>query len=273
MACDAATGADYLAYQYGDADKLRVRYETHRRYSVIPDNFRGWVIEQCRVRAGMDVLDVGCGPGTYHTPVIALGARVTGCDASRGMVAEAFGNSRMNRYRVGLTQASAEALPFADASFDRVMANHVLYHVPDIPRALEEMRRVARPGARVVLSTNEGGRGRMFGIHEQAARDCGFHATTIASERFSLDDLRLVRSVFPDATVLRIENALAFPETEPALRYYASYQVDEIEERAPDGVHREPLLRRMRELIDEVVAREGEFRMPKVAGCFVADVA
>jgi len=72
MPDDAATGAKYLAYQYGDADRLRVRYETHRRYSVVPDNFRGWVIEQCGVRAGMHVLDVGCGPGTYHTPLIAL---------------------------------------------------------------------------------------------------------------------------------------------------------------------------------------------------------
>jgi SAM-dependent methyltransferase len=272
MARDTASGAEYLAYQYGDADKLRVRYETHRRYSVIPDNFRGWVIEHANLRAGMDVLDVGCGPGTYHTPLIALGARLTGCDASRGMVADALANSRVNRYRVGLAQASAEALPFAEASFDRVMANHMLYHVPDIPRAVREIRRVARPGGRIVLSTNGGGKGRMFELHEQAARDCGFRATQIASARFTLDDLPFVQSVFPTATVLRIENALAFPDAEPALRYYASYQVDEIEERAEDGSHREPLLRRMRELLEEIVMREGEFRTPKTAGIFVADV-
>jgi hypothetical protein len=78
-----------------------------------------------------------------------------------------------------------------------------------------------------------------------------------------------VRSVFADAEVRLIENALSFPTAEPALRYYASYQVDEIEERADNGAHREPLLRRMRELIDEVIAREGELRVAKVAGCFV----
>lgn len=272
MADDASTGAAYLAYQYGDAAKLRVRYETHRRYSVVPDNFRGWVIEHCAVRADTRVLDVGCGPGTYHTPLIALGARVVGCDASPGMVREALANSRANRYPVGLAQASAEALPFRDASFERVMANHVLYHVPDIPLALREIRRVLQPGGRAVLATNDAGSGRLFELHERAARDCGFAATPIASARFTLDDLPLVRTVFPNATVLHLENALAFPDADPALRYYASYQVDEIAERAGDGSHREPLLTRMRELIDEVVATEGEFRVPKVAGCFVADV-
>jgi SAM-dependent methyltransferase len=220
----------------------------------------------------MHVLDVGCGPGTYHTPVIALGARITGCDASAGMIAEALGLSRNNRYRAGLAQASAEALPFADASFDRVMANHMLYHVPDIPLALWEIRRVARPGGRVVLSTNGGGKGRLFELHERAARDCGFTATAITSARFTLDDLALVRTAFPAANVVRLENALAFPEAEPALRYYASYQADEIQERAADGSHREPLLRRMRDLIDDIVAREGEFRTPKTAGAFIADV-
>ncbi|MEX0751204.1 MAG: class I SAM-dependent methyltransferase, partial [Dehalococcoidia bacterium] len=260
MADDAATGATYLAYlayQYGDAERLRVRCETHRLYSVVPDNFRGWVIEQCGVRSGMHVLDVGCGPGTYHTALIALAARVTGCDFSRGMVVEALANSRTNRYRAGLAQASAEALPFAEASFDRAMANHMLYHVPDIPLALREIRRVLRPGGRVVLATNDAGRGRLFELHERAARDCGFTPTEIASARFTLDDLPLVQSVFADAVMHRKTNAFAFPDAEPALRYYASCQIDEIEERAADGSHREPLMQRMQALIEEIVAREG----------------
>jgi len=272
MPRDAATGSAYLAYQYGDAEKLRVRYETHRRYSVVPDNFRRWVVEQCAVRAGMRVLDVGCGPGTYHAPLIALGAAVTACDASGGMMREALASSHANRCAVDLAQARAEALPFAGAAFDRVMANHMLYHVPDIPQSLREMRRVLRSGGRVVLATNDASRGRLFELHERAARECGFTPIAIASARFTLGDLPLVQTVFPTAAVLRRENALAFPDAEPALRYYASYQVDEVEERAGDGSHREPLLRRMRELIDDVIAREGEFRTPKVAGCFVADV-
>jgi SAM-dependent methyltransferase len=269
---DTSTGASYLAYQYGDAEKLRVRYETHARYSVVPDNFRTWVIEQCDIRPGMRVLDIGCGPGTYHTPLLALGATVAGCDFSRGMLDEALAAARRNRYQVGLAQASAEALPFGDGAFDRAMANHMLYHVLDIDCALREMRRVVRDGGRVVMATNDARPGRLYETHAQAARACGFTPTRIASVRFTLDDLPRVQSVFPSARVLVRENWLAFPTVDAALRYYASYQVDEIEERRNDGSHREPMLRRMAELIGDVIAREGEYRTPKVAGCFVADV-
>lgn len=261
-----------MAYQYGDAEKLRVRYETHRRYSVVPDNFRTWVIEHAAVEAGMQLLDVGCGPGMYHATLISFGAEVTACDASAGMVKDAATSARSNGYRARLTQATAEALPFADASFDRVMANHMLYHVPDIPAALGEIRRVLRPNGRVVLATNGAAPGRLFETHERAARACRFTPTRIASARFTLDDLPLVQSIFPDARVIVKENSFKFPTTDAVLRYYASYQVDEIEERAADGSHREPLLRSMRELIDEVITREGAFVTPKDAGVFVAGV-
>jgi SAM-dependent methyltransferase len=271
MSGDTATSASYLAYQYGDAERLRVRYETHRLYSASPDNFRTWVIDHLDVRPGLGVLDVGCGPGTYHSGLLALGARVAACDFSAGMLEEALAARRRNRYDVALAQATAEALPFGDATFERVMANHMLYHVPDIPRALREMRRVARAGARIVLATNSGEKSRMFVLHEQAARDCGFTPVEMASARFTLDDLPLVQSVFPNARVFLKENAFVFPSAEPALRYYASYPVDEVAERRDDGSHREPLMRRMRELVDDVIAREGEFRSQKDAGCFVME--
>lgn len=49
--------------------------------------------------------------------------------------------------------ADAQALPFADATFDAVIANHMLYHIPDLPRALAEIRRVLKPAGRFYAST------------------------------------------------------------------------------------------------------------------------
>ena len=56
----------YLRYQYGDSEKLRIRIETHERYSERPSNYQEWVIGRLAPQPGQVVLDVGCGPGSFH---------------------------------------------------------------------------------------------------------------------------------------------------------------------------------------------------------------
>src|SRR5688572_7393828 len=88
---DRSIDPAYLAYQYGDADKLRVRRETHDRYSALPnDAFFDWVIDQLDPRPGTRVLDVGCGPGTYQSRIARRRARIVAVDVSDGMLREAL---------------------------------------------------------------------------------------------------------------------------------------------------------------------------------------
>jgi ubiquinone/menaquinone biosynthesis C-methylase UbiE len=102
-----------------------------------------------RLAPGLDLLDVGCGPGTLTCDLARLVApgRVVGVDAAADVVAAA----RDEAASAGLDSASFEvadlfALPFADDSFDVVHAHQVLQHVADPVAALVEMRRVCRPG-------------------------------------------------------------------------------------------------------------------------------
>ena len=95
------------------------------------------------------VLEVGCGEGELAERVgRELKASVVAIDQSERMVELA--RVRGVNARVG----DAQELPFADHSFDVVVAAWMLYHVPDLDRALVEMRRVLRPGGRLVASTN-----------------------------------------------------------------------------------------------------------------------
>ena len=101
------------------------------------------------LRPGMDLLDVGCGPGTITLDLAELVApgRVVGVDAAGGVVEEA---DRLRRDR-GVPNAEFRvddvyALGCADASFDVVHAHQVLQHLTDPVTALREMRRVMRPG-------------------------------------------------------------------------------------------------------------------------------
>ncbi|MGO8909004.1 MAG: class I SAM-dependent methyltransferase [Bradyrhizobium sp.] len=96
------------------------------------------------VPAGSRVLDVACGSGA-NIPWLREGREYFGVDIS------STGLRRAENAGVPLACADADALPFADGTFDAVIATNVLEHSTDPVRTLGEMRRVVRPGGRVVL--------------------------------------------------------------------------------------------------------------------------
>ena len=266
--------ADYVRYQYSDSEKFLVRVETHRLYSEAPGSLVEWVMDIVRPERGARLLDVGCGPGVYHGEAALRGASIVALDLFPAMLRDVLGRAGDGGWTAWAARASAECLPLPDASFDRVMANHMLYHVQDQSGALREMRRVLRPGGRVVLATNAADNMRRFhDVHAEACVLAGLTPQLNSSvHRFTLDHLPLVREVFPSASVRLREDAVVFTDTDSALRFYASFLVDYVDPLPPDGNHRPPLLNKMRELIGDIIVREGAFRVEKAAGCFVADV-
>ncbi len=248
---------DYLRFQYADDKKLRVRIETHERYSENPVPFTRWILERLDARPGQHLLDVGSGPGQYHA--LLGGVRVTALDISAGM---------LSKVQVAAVRADAQSLPFADASFERVMANHVLYHVPDVRRALREIRRVAGRDARVVIATNSRTTMRpLFALTDEIAHELGVAGYRAVALRFGLEDTDLVTEAFPSARTEVYEDAFRFVSPEPVLAYVASMWIDYL-----DPAKRAAFLARLEERVCGVIDRDGEFRVPKRSGCFVADV-
>jgi len=103
-----------------------------------------------------DVLEVGTGTGV-NLPLYRPEARVTGCDASEGMLAWAA--HRRTRAPVSLVQADGQRLPFPDGSFDVVAGSLIFCSVADPARGLAEARRVLRPSGRLVLLEHTRGNG------------------------------------------------------------------------------------------------------------------
>ena len=135
------------------------------------------------------------------------------------------------------------------------------------------MARVLAPGGRVVLATNDAGAGRVLEeAHDAAAQTLGLTCPVGLDERFSLDHIDLVQSVFPGATIVIREEAFLFPDSDAALRYYATGMIDRVEPLPADGSHRAKLLPLVQAQLDAIIAEHGELRVPKNSGCFVADV-
>jgi len=132
--------------QYSTNANLRARIALHDRFSRTTVSYPHWIFEGYAFGGGADVLEVGCGDANIwreNLDRIPEGWRLTLTDFSPGMVEaarEVLGD------RAEYAVADVQELPFPDASFDAAIANHMLFHVQDRPRALGEIARVLRPG-------------------------------------------------------------------------------------------------------------------------------
>lgn len=270
---DFATDPHLLHLQYGTAEKLRIRQEAHDLYSEQQTNFFPWVLEFLALTPGLLLADVGCGPGAYHPLLAATGCQVLALDFSQGMLAEVQSQARARSLPVWPLRADAQRLPLAAGCCDRVMANHMLYHVPDQLAALRELRRIARPGGIVVLATNaEDAGGLLYDAHCAAAIELGYRPSARPTAGFHLGHLARVQEIFPTAAVHVRPDAFRFPTIDAALSYYASGMIDALDDAPADGSHQPPLLRAVAARLEPIYAAAGMLRVAKDAGCFVAQV-
>ena len=138
---------EFVREQYATDANLCARIELHERFSTSTLSYPRWVFDGYDFAAAADVLEVGCGNGLMwreNLDRLPDGWRLTLTDLSPGMVhtvREALGD------RAEYAVADAQELPFDDASFDAVIANHMLFHVPDRPGRLPRSRASSAPAA------------------------------------------------------------------------------------------------------------------------------
>ena len=102
-------------------------------------------------RDALDVLDAGSGTGFLSLELASRGHRVTGIDFAPAMLAEARRKAEQQGAAVRFEEADAEQLPFASGSFDLVVSRHVLWTLPHPQAAIDEWKRVLRPGGRLAV--------------------------------------------------------------------------------------------------------------------------
>lgn len=151
--------AIHFSFERGLAIATQLIQQTYDRFSSLYDIFfKPWLefgrrdaIEKLDLRKGDRILEVGVGTGLsfeYYPPDVD----VIGFDYSDGMLKQSRGKLEHEvPCAVQLLQMDAQAMAFADGSFDKVFAAYVMTVVPDATKAIKELMRVARPGAKVVL--------------------------------------------------------------------------------------------------------------------------
>ncbi|MFF2807473.1 class I SAM-dependent methyltransferase [Streptomyces sp. NPDC058000] len=223
----------------------------------------GIVVEQLR-RIHGTVIDVGCGNGKFigRLKQDRPDLRLIGLDVSPGILADV---------PRPVAVADAVNLPLPSASVDAVLAMHMLYHVHDIPTAINELFRVAKGGGRVIASTNsERDKVELDHLWERAAGDVlgvDKGPTRISlSARFSLEkSAGLLGEAFSDVEKIELPGTITVRNPDPVIAHMKSYRAWANQHDVPF----EETIERARKIVTDQIERAGAFEISCLGGILI----
>lgn len=262
---------DSVHQQYITDEALRIQQEINDKYTVPATNHVEWVLSNMLWQGTETVLDLGAASGTYHDVLLRWHPDITyyGLDYSPGMLNQHPGKR--------LVLADAQTIPYTDDSFDVVMANDMLYHLQDIPSAIQEIRRVMRPGGTLLAATSSSQtmpqlqvlmRRAILLLARSGASQ--IQPPPHASDRFSLEaGTRQLARHFYAVRRADLPTQMVFPEIDPLMEYLESTRALR-EPQLPEGVQWEDVMMIMRQQVSHLINHLGELVINKITGVLLA---
>jgi ubiquinone/menaquinone biosynthesis C-methylase UbiE len=251
--------------QYRNADNLNARIAIHERFSTNPQGWFPWLWDRlAELPAEAKVLELGCGSGALWSTCperIPSGWSVTLSDFSSGMLDSAWRSLVTLGRGFKFEQIDAQEIPYPDETFDIVIANSMLYHVPDRPKALREIQRVLRPGGHLVAATS--------GMNHLKEMDEWFRSTktdmdfSAVANPFMLENgLEQLQPFFSQIEIRRYEDGLHITEISPLMAYLRSTS------RVGDAP--EAVFAKLEQELTAVLQSKGAIEITKDSGLFLA---
>lgn len=220
---NSMNSTELVKEQYKTSNNLNTRINIHDKYSTNQQGFGNWIVSQYDVKPGSKILELGCGTGSMwksHLDLIDNGSEIILSDFSEGMIetARAALGERANiEYQV----MDIEHIPFADNSFDIVIANMMLYHVPNLENGLAEVRRVLKKDGCFYCATF--GENGILPFVCNLLKDYGVEDKT--NKYFTLQNgADILQKHFSDVCRKDYEDSLAVTNLEDLLEYLYSYE-------------------------------------------------
>ena len=251
--------------QYRDASNLDARVVIHQRFSTNPYGWFRWVFDHLlRLPQNARILELGCGHANLwkeNEDRIPAGWNITLSDLSPGMVDAAWRNLVVTGRSFKFEEIDAQSIPYVEETFDAVVANHMLYHLPDRPKGLSEIKRVLKPGGCLFAAT----------VGEQHLKEMNDWMSRVSEDRRSIVShlpFRLetgteeLREYFASVTMEPYSDNLEVTEIEPIVAYIRSSFSSE-------NIIESELVKLQQELESELV-QKGKIFITKDSGLFKA---
>lgn len=141
--------------QYSNDKNLSIRASLHIKYSTNKKGLVPWLFEFYQFLQNYNILELGCGNGNQwenRIEDLPNGCKLILTDFSDGMIKSA--KNKYSKYNnVAFEQMDIQDIKYPDNTFDAVIANHMLYHVPDLSKALSEVYRVLKKDGKFYCTT------------------------------------------------------------------------------------------------------------------------
>jgi ubiquinone/menaquinone biosynthesis C-methylase UbiE len=251
--------------QYKDSSNLDARVVIHQRFSMNQYSwFKSIFDTLLKLPENARILELGCGHGLLwkeNISRIPAGWNITLSDLSSGMLDAAWRNLVVTGRAFHFKEIDAQSIPFEDKTFDAVIANHMLYHVPDRPKAIMEIKRVLKPGGRLIATTV--GENHMREMIDWYARVHVSKVWESFANPFTLENgPEQLKPYFPHMSVSHYEDNLQITEIEPIMAYIRSgIRVAELSENE---------LAALQQGLEEKLKQKGSIFVTKDSGLFEA---
>lgn len=249
--------------QYQNATNLSARIQLHSRFSTNRYGWLRWVFDQFDLSPQSHILELGCGNGMLwveNRDRISAGWDITLSDFSSGMLADAQRNLAAVTHPFHFTVINAHDIPYPDATFDAVIANHMLYYVDDKLTAFAAIKRVLKPGGRFYATTV--GQRHMAESKALIHQYDPTHAARFSDDGLSFlleNGLAQLQPWFPDVTLRRYADGLVVTEIEPLVDYIMSAETLRVADRTAFT----------RFVENTMVAQNGVIHIQKDSGIFI----
>jgi SAM-dependent methyltransferase len=268
---DPATGRRFLTRSaYADDRNIRSRVAIYA-YAETPAD-PGWRTSVIPWDGTQIVADVGCGNGFDLRRIVPQGRcrHAIGVDLSAGML-RSVEDLRQSGSSLSLVQADAQHLPLPDRTVDVAMAMHMLYHVPDIPAAIRELRRITKRGGTVLASTNSPAHlAEIDGLLGAAiSSQLGRPVHAMPALSFTTQTgAAMLRREFSSVTLRTREMPLSIPSAQPVISYVASIREPSLAW-IDEPLDFDAVLDDIAVKVEQVIQAEGSFRATSHMGVFV----
>ena len=255
---------NFVKEQYGNADNLNARINLHR-FNTNKIDWNRWFFEKMNIPKHSNILELGCGNGLLwknNEESINETLSITLSDFSEGMLLCAKQN--INNENIKYEIIDIQNIPYENESFDIIISRHMLYHVPDIDKALSEVKRVLRPGGKFYVSTN--GKEHMQELETLVTgydKNINFDLQKYANKFGIENGDKFLKKYFSNVTFEEFNGEIVVDNAEPVVSYILSTNV------ARKSIFEEHSLDSFNKYVETEIDKVGAIKITTNTGIFI----